>query len=116
MAEDWNEEIQSFLDAHEDIKALSEREARSEYLLVLETLPVYGSVVYRVTMNVQNGGTPEDVLLAVSSRGIQLFKEHSQQPFHTYDLKDLLRWGYVPSATAGTFYISVGHRMQLALR
>lgn len=102
-SDEWNEEIHGFFDGHEEVRSLTEREARTEYLRELEGLPMYGSTVYHVTRDFDTA--PEDVLLAVTQRGIELYKPDASEPFYAYELRDLLRWGYVPKST---FYISVG--------
>jgi hypothetical protein len=89
------------------VRSLTEREARTEYLRELEGLPMYGSTVYQVTRDFDTA--PEDVLLAVTQRGIDLYKPDASEPFYAYELRDLLRWGYVPKST---FYISVGESMK----
>jgi hypothetical protein len=100
--DEWNEDIQAFFNEHDEVRALSEKEARAEYLQELESLPIYGSTVYHVTRNFDT--SPEDVVLAVTQRGIDLYKPDAAEPFDGYELRDLLRWGYVPKST---FYISV---------
>jgi hypothetical protein len=105
----WNEQILAYYESHPEVRTMSEREARTQYLEVVGTLTIYGSTIYRVQQNV---GTKDqsEISLAVTKQGIQLYQLDSSTPFHTYELRDLLRWGYVPNTT---FYVSVsrpGHR------
>jgi len=98
----WNEEIgQVFAD--ENIASLSDEEARTQYLELVDALDIYGNIMFTVTQN-SHPSHNEKIKLGVSSKGIQLFDKGSSTPFYTYDLKDLLRWGYVPNST---FYVSI---------
>jgi len=100
--EKWNEEIgQVFAD--ENIASLTDEEARAQYLQIVEGLDIYGNIMFTVTQN-SHPSHNERIKLGVSSKGIQLFDKGNSTPFYTYDLKDLLRWGYVPNST---FYVSI---------
>lgn len=100
----WNDMIQDMFD-HGDpsIKTMTEDEARQAYLTTVESLPIYGSTLYKITQNPQTAYA-EDAVLGVNNIGIQLYKPDSAIPYYTYELKNLLRWGYVPGTL---FYISV---------
>jgi|Dee2metaT_7_FD_contig_61_1464247_length_1431_multi_2_in_0_out_0_1 hypothetical protein len=99
--EKWNQEIATVYS--DEVSSLSDEEARAEYLSLVEQMDIYGNIMFTVTQN-SHPSHNERIKLGVSSKGIQLYDKGSSTPFYTYDLKDLLRWGYVPNST---FYISI---------
>jgi hypothetical protein len=76
-------------------------DARAAYLQEVQKLPIYGCTVFCVR---EEGGGVEPLTLAVSARGIELFEEGGEEPLALFELKQLLRWGYVPNES---FYFAV---------
>lgn len=105
----WEEDLREYLAANAEVAALGEKEARTMYLEVVEQLKCYGCTFFPCSQFITSS-EPENVRAGVSSKGLLLFGLESLEPFHTYELGDLLRWGYVPTST---FYVSVSFRLDV---
>jgi hypothetical protein len=99
----WEAEIADFFITNLEVSRLSEKDARSQYLAIVEQLPCYGCAFFSSTQYVTTQ-EPENIRLGVHPKGLLLFNLDNAQYFHMYELGDLLRWGYVPTST---FYVSV---------
>lgn len=123
----WSLAMEALFKKDVELRKMGEEEARSAYLALIESHPLYGSTLFNVVREPQTPNATA-ALLAVNGKGIQLYPlpppflplpptapagsgcdvtdvAHAVAgPDLVYALADMLRWGYVPSTL---FYVAV---------
>jgi len=90
--EDWEKDI---FQEHARIAGLKKTDAMTQYLNKVRQWHFYGSTFWTVqTINKENSALPDQVILAVSSSGIQLLKVQGKEPILIQRYADIYSWAY----------------------
>jgi myosin-7 len=83
------------LQEHVDCVNLSRTDAKKKFLEFIKQWPIYGATFFRaLQISRISKNPPEDVLLAVSERGLIVLDGKSKEVKKNYELSEILTYGY----------------------
>lgn len=83
------------LQEHVEFVGLSRLEAKKKFLEYIKQWPIYGATFFRaLQISRISKNPPEDVLLAISERGLIILDGKSKEVKKNYELSEILTYGY----------------------